>query len=309
MSRTSWRRSILGVALAALVLSTGLAQGATTLRWKFQKGEKLKFSQETEAIVDGNFGKSTTNGAIEFTVSIGDVDKDGTATASLIMTRFMTKSDNPMAPPAYDTAAAEKDAKHPLAQAIEPAIGKSIPFKITALGAVSDLKIPGDVQAELAKAELPMFTQAPVSDSVLSTLLAQCLIELPKDSVDKGKSWKSTLSVTGFGDAKMTTDSTFTYDGVSPKESKVVDKIQIVEELKMEFPADAMFKMDIKEQEAKGTAFFDSKSGKLSSREMKSKRTMGNDMFSMTMEMSTTVKLLAGEPKAGVAPPKAIKKK
>ena len=134
------------------------AEAKTTLRWRFQKGERLHYVLDADSVQDMKVPipvpdplfdvKSTTSRTLESAWSVEDVATDGTARISLALERVRIAVKAPGGELSEDTKS-ETPPMSERSKALRDVIGGTLAFRMTQRGEVKDIKLSD----RLAKAE------------------------------------------------------------------------------------------------------------------------------------------------------------
>ncbi|HMC89837.1 MAG TPA: DUF6263 family protein [Gemmataceae bacterium] len=255
-------------ALLAACANQSAAQAQVTLRYKFKEGEKLHYNLEQKMKMEMNVAGQNVdmnmNQTVDMTWNVLAVDKDGKAKMTQSIDRIKFVMEGPMGKAEFDS----KDSKEPegaIGQAIGP-IFKALAaaeFSLTmdAQGKISDVKLPQKLQDALEK--LPQGGAGQMfSEDTFKQMANQGGLVLPAEAVSKMKSWDQNVDANvGFG--KMKVANKYTYVGPTNRNGREVEQIAMKPKLTMEPSDNAAFTMKLKDQEAKGSAYFDKEAGRL----------------------------------------------
>lgn len=302
-SRTGWR--VLAVA-AAVALAPGVAPGPAraaepVLRWKFTAGEAMHYQmvQKTVTQVKGPNQdiKTTVTQTIDTTWAVLSVEK-GSGTGALTQTidQVRTRIENPFGTFEYDSKS-DKAPEGPLAAAIIPTlkalVGARFQYKMTPQGELSDVQVPESLLKALKEAGGNASNVGMFSEEGLKNMIHESSLVLPRDA-EKDKPWTRQTKIPSPPIGTMLLDKTYTYTGPE----KDGDKITL--DVKVGLEPDPKSNLDIKiaKQEGKGTFYFDSKAGRVSSSTVTEKIDMlikvMNAEINQSTDMSTTMKLIDG---------------
>jgi Family of unknown function (DUF6263) len=255
------------VALLAAGGNQSAAQAQVTLRYKFKEGEKLHYNLEQKMKMEMNVAGQNVdmnmNQTVDMTWNVLSVDKDGKAKMTQSIDRIKFVMDGPMGKTEFDS----KDSKEPegaIGQAIGPIFkalaGAEFSLTMDAQGKTSDVKLPQKLQDALEK--LPQGGTQMFSEDTFKQMANQGGLVLPAEAVSKMKSWDQTVDANvGFG--KMKVANKYTYVGPTNRNGREVEQISMKPKLTMEPSDNAAFTMKLKDQEAKGSAYFDKEAGRL----------------------------------------------
>jgi len=291
-------------ALAAAVLlsfTVSASFGQTTLAYKFKKGDTFKYSlstnQKQAAKVNGmDFNTAITQG-MELTWTVKDV-QNGKSDLVQKIDEFSQKMEVLGQTIEFDSKKKKKP-EGPFGQLVGPLfeamVGAEFTSKMDPQGETTETKI-SDKLAEAIKAN-PMLAQMGdmFSEEGMKNMMQQSGLPLPKEALSKGKTWNKAVQVkTPAGVMKI--DTTYTYQGPETRNNAQLEKIDFKSAITMEPAADAKITVKVKSAEAKGTAYFDNKAGKLVETSQTQKLSMEvaamGQTFDSNQEQTTTLKLV-----------------
>jgi hypothetical protein len=280
----------LAALLASLVLASA-AQAQATLRYKFKEGEKLDYVINQDQKMEIGPIEMKVNMAIDMTWETGKVDEEGNAEVKVKISRVKFALDGPMGNVEIDSKDA-KDADDLIGKMLVPLVKGmadiEISFKATPSGEMKDTKVPERKLDKLKK--LPGLGQMGdllTPDSFKSTVQGSILPLLPKDAVEKGKTWtQKEEQKTALG--AVSGKTTYTYEGQVEKNGKKLDKIAVVPEAKIDPDAKAEIKVKIKKMNSKGYAYFDPQAGRVIESTNETSAVAEVDAVGMTLEVNTT---------------------
>jgi hypothetical protein len=258
---------VLGVA----VLSPS-SLGQTTLRWKFEPGQKFNQVMEQDMKMSMKISDrpidTTVNQTIDGVWEVKSVDDQGVAEVVQQFHRIRMKMSG-MGGLGFeiDTDSDEQPTGvgATLAPALQAMAKSQFTLKIAPNGENKEVK----VSPETVKAfkSLPGLGQAKAmfSEESLVNLVKQASHAFPDEPVNKGDSWtaKTESPIPQLG--KMVADVTLTYAGPEQVDGKTLERIDV--EMKMKLtPKDegAAPKITLKDQKSGGTLHFDNAAGRLS---------------------------------------------
>jgi Family of unknown function (DUF6263) len=286
-------------ALAALVATT--AQAQTALRWKFQKGETLKYSivQKTASKLNANnivIDVSVIQ-TIDTTWTVNAVSADGLAEVSQTFDRIQMNLEAPGSKIVYDS----KDGKLPegpqgqvLGPVLQALAGAEITFKMSERGEVTDVKL-SDKVLEALKALPGGGAQGMFSEDSLKRMIMQSTLTLPEEAVARGKNWHKKTEMPAPPLGTMVIDNSYTYQGVDSATPGKLERIDVAVDTTLQPQENAPIQAKLKSQDSKGTFLFDNQKGYLSESGMTQKleivlSSMGKE-FTQNQENSVTMKL------------------
>jgi hypothetical protein len=286
-------RKAMSLGLLAVLLAAGAAPAQTTLRFKFKEGEKLDYvmdqKMKTAMNVNGMDIDTKVDQVVEMTWHVKKVDEQGNAQVHLKIGRVKMNIDSFGGNFELDSANLKED-NSPTGKILGGVVGAmaamDMTFTMGPTGEMKDTKVSEEATKKLA--DLPgadKFAEF-MSPEALSKM-ANGGVFLPKEAVEKGKSWKQqTDAKTPFG--KMTGDMTYTYEGEEQKDGRTLAKIAVKPVLKVEADPDAQVQLSIKEQDGKGHVYFDSQAGRIVETVNESKMVMAVEVNGMTINQSIT---------------------
>ena len=187
-----------------------------------------------------------------------------------------------------------------IAPVVEGMVGKPVSMKISARGEISDVKLPQEMLDSFKK--LPGAEQmgAMFSEDGFKQMTSQGMLTLPEAAVTDGKSWTSATESKNpiLGKQKMSTD--YTYQGTETRDGQELAKIATKLTMSFEPPADAPFKVELKDQNNKGLILFDEGKGRIFESTSTSKMKMQITAMGMTIDQDTTANV-----KMTLAPPES----
>jgi hypothetical protein len=285
---TRWLTFALALVAPALLAGPGLAQ--TTLRYKFKQGDKLDYAMDQDMKMSMNVGGMDIDmkmvQQMDMTWDVQKVDDQGNARIQLKMGRVkMAMKGGPMGDVEIDS----KDEKQPedvlgkvFAQIVTAMADMQMTFTMTPAGEMKDV--------EMSEKALKAFKNLPGADKLGGDLfspegmkrMVQGNMSLPKDPVKKGDTWAQKTDVKmPFG--KTTGDIKYTYEGPADKDGKAVEKIAMVPEMKIEPDPNAPFKLTMKNQQGKGTIYFDNQAGRMHAMANETTMDMAIEVANMTI--------------------------
>jgi hypothetical protein len=255
---------VLAVALS-LAGGVALASAADTLRWKFKQGEVLRYTmvQETKQQVQAKGQKldTTLTQTVNLRWKVTNVSGDGVAQIAQTIDRVRTKIQSPVESFEYDSAsdkAPEGQAAAILVPLLKSLVGAEFTFKMDPLGQLSEIKVPPKLVESLQNQGPLAQAGGMFSEEGLKSLISQSSLVLPKEALEKGKTWeqKSTMS-TGLG--KMIRDRSYTFQG--PAEKPGLLKVSLNSKVSLEPAGDSPVNAKFQNAEGKGEFLFDAEAG------------------------------------------------
>ncbi|AMV36430.1 DUF6263 family protein [Planctomyces sp. SH-PL62] len=303
----------LAVAALSLALAVGLGVGASAradapLRWKFQKGETIRYAlvQKTESKMKaGEIERgSTVQQTSDLRWIVDEVTPEGVATMTQIIDRVRVKLESAGQPPfEFDSEDKDKPQEGPIAAQIVPMFKALAGFECSLTmdprGRIESVKIPQKtldaLRESLSGAMGNLF-----SEESMKNMITQSGLILPEAAVEKGKGWtdESTLPVQQLGTIK--TDKTYTVEGPAAEDpSKVV--ITLDAKMTVDAADNPQISFEIKEQKNVGRFLFDAEKGRIASSHVEVKMvqliTAGANKLEQTMN-NTMEMTLSPEPAA-----------
>ncbi len=287
------RCKLIVVTLVAWSATAATAAAQTTLRYQFKEGDKLTYTidQKMKMTMNvlGNNVDINMNQISDMTWSIKSVDSKGNAQIAIKFGRNKMTMDGPTGKVQVDSESTEEP-DDPVGQVLYKVIkglaGLEVTGTISPTGEYSDIKVPEKAVKELQN--LPageMFGDMFSSDGI-KRMMSQSGLVMPKEPVEKGKSWKNkTENKMPFG--KMTAEIDYTYAGAIDKDGRTLQKITLKPKATIEPNPNAQFTMKLKALEGSGTALFDNAAGRLL--EVTNQQTMDMEIEIMGMTINQRI--------------------
>ena len=293
--------SLVVAVLAVWSLTAAAASAQTTLRYKFKEGDNLKYTIEQKMKmtmnVMGNAIDMTMNQTSDMAWSIQSVDSDGNAKITVKFGRNKMTMDGPQGKVQVDSDS-KQEPDDPVGQVLYKVIkglsGLEMNATISATGEYTDIKVPEKAVKELQN--LPggeMFGDMFSGDGI-KRMMSQSGLVMPKDPVEKGKTWKSKSDMKmPFG--KLVAEVEYTYAGSTEKDGRTLEKITLKPKATIEPNPNAPFTMKLKSHDGTGTALFDNAAGRLLEVTNQQNMDMELEVMGMTinqrMVQTTTMRL------------------
>ena len=282
---------LLAVALVGLTASAA-AQAQTTLRYKFKEGEKLEYvvdqDQKIAMSVLGMDIDMTSKMAMELSCQTLKVDEKGNAQFKVTLGRVkMTMEGGPLGKVEVDSMDTEEP-DNPLGKIFFDMVksigGLEMTFTADNSGTLSDVKLSeGKKMKKLRGGGLGVGGNAFGPDTLKSLVEGTVIIPLPKDPIEKGKTWTQKISTkTEIG--KIAGENTFTYEGPE----KNFEKFSIKPDMKIEADPNAAIQMKMKSGKGKGYTLFDNQAGRLHQSNSESTIEMEIEAMGNTIAVNTT---------------------
>jgi Family of unknown function (DUF6263) len=291
----SARGRVIGGILAALLPALFAAPlQAQTLRWKFKKGQTLKYGMTQKmnmnATILGMVVNVKMTMIMDMLLAVKSVKSDGSAEIGQKITRVrMTTEGGPGGKMEYDSD--KKDGGgggligQQIAKAFGPIINAEMTMTMTARGEVKSMKFPEGVEAALKRAGGGNPAGGFSADS-LKQMTAQMGAVFPEGPVVKGQSWlKKTEADTPQG--KMVMNITFKYAGTSTIGGRKVAKLELSPKFSMTPKPGAPAKFTVKDKGSSGASYFDVEAGVLTHSSLIQNMEMEISAGGVTQTMST----------------------
>lgn len=298
----------LGLALAVgcvMTLATE-AQAAKALTWKFKQGETFDYAMklDTDILIEANGAEfDVTNSQIfDIKWDVKNVDDKGIAEVTQTIDRIQLKVNTPFTGEfSWDSSGSEEPAGQmweSLGPVMKAMLGKEFSMKISPAGEISELKLPEDLSKALGEERgARMMMGGGMSEDAIKMMIARAVASFPADEVDSSKPWTQDFEVKMGNFGKQQTKATYTYEGQESVDGKDLDKIGVKMDTSLELAddSDVDIEMEITEQDAQGTIYFDAGAGRLVKSKVVQKMTMegaamGSE-FTQELESTTTVAL------------------
>jgi hypothetical protein len=310
---------------SGLLLLVAASLEADELRWKFKQGETLNYVLQRAAE-----GKLSVSGAqIVFNLKMvfdttwkpAAVAADGTADVAITVDRIQVSMDSPLfGRMAYDSKS-DKEPEGPVWAQMKPVmngmLGQTFKAKISALGAVSDIGLPEKLTEALAKQEIGEnrrqgfgIGSSGFDEKGIKELIVKSVLPLPDTAGKDGKwtqSFENKIPMIG----TQTAETTFSVAGTEKQDGKDLAKISAVTELFFEPIENPRAELEIMEQQASATYYFDPQGGHMVKADGTQQAKMEvSGAQEMTQDMKETMSMRLGKsPEPGVLEEKAAKDK
>lgn len=272
MHTKSVSRLVLAAGLALAVVSTLQAE---ELRWKFKQGETLDY-----VLQRGVEGQLSLSGAeIRFTMNMifdtswkpVSVAADGTADVGVTIDRIQINMASPLfGKMDYDSNSSEEP-QGPVWAQLKPAmtgmLGGTFKLTISALGAVSDIELPKKLADALAEQRIGANRRqgfgiggGGFDEKGIKEMLIKSVLPLP-ETAGKDVTWTQEFENKIRRMGTQVAETTFSLAGTEEQDGKLLTKIQAVTELFFEPEENPRADLEIMEQEASATYYFDPRAG------------------------------------------------
>ena len=265
-------RSVLVAGLALAVVSTLQAE---ELRWKFKQGETLDYilqrGVEGQINLSGAEIKFTMNMIFDTSWKPSSVASDGTADVGVTIDRIQINMSSPLfGNMAYDSKNSEEP-EGPVWAQMKPAmtgmLGGTFKLKISPLGAVSDIELPKKLADALAEQEIGGNRRqgfgiggGGFDEKGIKEMLVKSVLPLP-ETAEGDATWMQSFENKIPRIGTQFAETTFSVAGTQKQDGKLLAKIQAVTELFFEPEENPRADLEIMEQEASATYYFDPEAG------------------------------------------------
>lgn len=303
---SAWHWGLFGlIALAGPGVATA---DAATLRWKFRPNETLRYAIETRTVLSDKFAngqelKTTTTQAVEMSWAVRSVNADGSAEMTLTIDRVADKVDGPRGKIEFDSKSGQEPQgaiAGSLANLYKSVIGQAIPFRLSARGEPSGLKVPEKMADSLRQAGPAAAASSPLfSEEGLRNLIGLTTLVVPQEDLAAGKTWNHEEKQTAPDGTTLTLATTYTYQGTEAVAGRPADAIAQATRIDIVPPAQAkdQFPLKIKAQDSRGVTHFDNEAGRLIDARVVTKIDQSLSLNGLEMpqsrETTNTVRLLA----------------
>jgi len=295
MAHTAFRRQTSVITLFAVLATVALAAQETTLQYRWNKGDHVKYrlTTQTDVLMSGIPGMGEmTVGTTQVQVQdlvVTDVAADGAATIDMKIESMKMEVVSPMGGSmSYDSASPTPPSDPTVAQAAQivgAIIGETMTMVIEPTGAVRSVTGATKVKAKLDKAMAGTGTTDQLglgtllSDDAIKGALGQSLANLPKGAVKPGATWQQEVRVPTPMSTMIST-SEYAFKGVEQLEGREVARLATTIKTRAE-GAGTMGPMTVKVEPGTGTGemIFDTKLGRVL-------KTTANTSMPMSMSMT-----------------------
>jgi hypothetical protein len=271
------------LSVVSLVLAAS-ASAQTKLQWKFQPGQVLQqtITQEmsTTATIQGQEIKTKVDQVVDAVWNIKAVDADGTAIVTQEITRMRMKMDN-TAGMGFDFDSEEEAEPTGIGAAFFPALRAVASSKFTL-----KMKPTGEIlEVDVSEDTLKALTSFPGADQMGGALTKDGLIHMikqgspamPDGPVQPGQTWKNAMEMAMGPMGQMSIQTLMTYAGSEQVNGRQLERIDMNVQTTMVPQEGGAISMELKDQKATGSLFFDNQAGRISH---------SNLVQNMTMAMS-----------------------
>lgn len=281
--------------LPLLAAPAASAQDAQPLRWKFEVGDKLRYTMDQDmdlSMGGGPLGNITSSVEqnMDMSWTVEGVNDEGEAVIRQKINRVEMKMTGPVSF-SYDSNSEEPPSG--MAAMVAPMFDAmtegDFEITMTARGEVKDVKIPDKVLESLKNSPgAAQMGEVGTADG-FKKLLTQGAFVLPEGDLEPGQSWTSTVEVNNPMAGKQTVDTTYTYEGTKEVDGK---KFAVFKpQLTMNFAGGANVQMNVKDQKSSGEVLFNIEEGRLHSSALDQDVTMEVSVAGQTMEQKINQKI------------------
>lgn len=271
--RVEEAKSIRRLAVCTLLSVSLLASAVSaqeTLRWKFTKGEQLKYNRRQERVMRGTVGQQPLNQSVErvtdVTLVVDAVEDGGSARITETIDRVRFKQTTPAGTVDFDSDNPPSGDGAKLASSLQPLAGLKFSFQMTPRGEVKGLQLSEASKKRLA--EHPSVLPAGKEADLLRQLVPAML--LPEaETVSAGTTWREVTELTEPRVGKRKVTATYEYTGSHPQGERWLADITIRSTAELEPAPDAPAKIEVVNEAITGTVHFDPRSGLLVERSEK----------------------------------------
>jgi len=284
--------AILAAVAAVAALLAQPAQAADALRWKFTKGETLKYTMEQKTTQDMKAKerelKTTLNQTIDLHWTIKNVAGE-VAEMSQTIDRVRTKVEVPGNAFEFDSQSG-KSPEGPIAGMLIPMlkalVGAEFSFKMNGRGELTDIQVPKQLLESLSKAGPAATAGGMFSEEGLKNLISQSSLTLPENGLEKGGSWTQQARVPVPMLGTMLMNKTYTYQGSDEKDPNQI-KIGLDTKVTLEPAADSNVAVQVKNQKGDGEFSFDNQAGRVRSSHVNDHMEMSITVQGQTLQQTT----------------------
>ena len=273
MTTTSARAYASLLVVSVLTLVATAARGDEPLRWKFNKGQTLRYTLtqkvRSKSEVSGKTFEVLQNQETDMTWKVTDVDASGNAEMDQIMDRILVTVTGPGNETKIDTKTEPAAEEPPQLKILRSLIGNPIHMKMSVRGDISGVTVSPKILEAFKSFSSPAGGGAMFSEDWIKKTTSQATIVLPEGPLVKGYTWKSNKSQPWpFGTIVL--ETTYTFEGLSGAE----DRIGMVVNADIKGTPESPAKIKMLSSDGKGVVRFDPKAGTLRGSELNLKMTM-----------------------------------
>jgi len=293
---------------AVLALAIGLAPAARAeepLRWKFEKGETIRYVLVQKAETKMKAGEvesgSTVNQTSDLRWIVDEVSPEGVAKLTQIIDRVRVKLEV-AGQPAFEFDSNDKETVHEgqfaqIVPVFKALAGFECSLAMDSRGRIDDVKI-SEKSLEALKGSIAGPMSNLFSEDSMKNMITQSSLILPEQAVEDGKGWtdQSKLSVPQLG--TIVTDKTYTVEGADPDDASKV-RINLDAKMTVEQAGAPEASLEIEEQKNEGRFAFDAGKGRIAKSHVEVRMvqliTAGANKFRQTMDNTMEMSLAPGE--------------
>lgn len=288
------RRLIVCASLAVWMLAPAVS-AQETLRWKFSKGEQLKFNRKQDRVMSGTVGEHPLSQSVEritdVTLVVDSVADDGSARITETIDRVRFNQKTPAGTVDFDSVSPTAGDGAKLASSLQPLVGLDFSFRMTPRGEVKNLELSDASKKRLA--ENPGVMPKGKEVDLLRQLVPSIL--LPEaEPVSTGTTWQETTELTEPRVGKRKVTATYEYTGSHAQGDQWLADIKIRASAELEPAPNAAAKIEVVDESIVGTAHFDPRGGFLVERSekdaTKTRITVNEQSFEQQAENVVTFK-------------------
>jgi hypothetical protein len=280
--------------LSSLSIVSSAVSAQETLRWKFNKGEQLKFNRKQERAMRGTVGdqplSQTSERQTDVTLVVDAVEDDGSARITQTIDRVRFNQTTPSGTIQFDSASEQTGDGGQLVAALQPLVGLDFSYHMSPRGEVTKLQLSEASKKRLAEnpAALPPGKEVELLRQLVPSML------LPKEeSVSAGTTWQEEVELVELRVGRRMVTSTYEYTGSHESGGQWVADIQIRGSAELKPSPNAPVKVEILEESITGKVHFDPRGGFLVERsetdKTKTQISMEDQSFEQEAESIVTV--------------------
>ncbi len=307
---------------SAVLLTSALAAdacdevSAKRFEWKYRSGERLAYSTDvaTTITLDLAGAKLSTKGSqsIQLTSEVRKVAADGTAQSARTIERMTMRIEGPAAARGlnYDSAA-----PHP-PHALDVLVGIEVLSRINAQGEVLTSDGPRKLADAMRQApRMAEMLHEMLTGDGLRPLTGETDLVFPDSSLAPGDTWKIKRRASDPLLGPQTVDMTYEYIGMVARGGRDLDEFEFFLDVTPDSPAQRAPGRKVRDQQYKGTAYFDSAAGYLvestATRTMQAETTVAgqNVLQHIQTVITTSVTPVSASSESGDKPSRAKRRR
>jgi hypothetical protein len=256
--------------LSAVLVSAASAQ--SVLRWKFHPGEQLHYTrtrdQTSAKTVAGVRTQDMIQATTDMTLVVAEVADDHSAQMKLLIDRIRYRRKSNAGETHYDSstdvAPAGTDAK--FAANLKELLGSEFLFHMSPRGEISGIRV-GE-----RSPKQPGATPKPTSSNTASSVRNLLpYFRLPEEAVAPGMTWPEQTEYLEPNLGLRRVDLTYQYVRQELYSGRPVEKITFTSDVRFTGLPRGKVIVDLKQNESRGTVYFDKAAGRLVMKEQKEK--------------------------------------